>query len=396
MNRVAVVGVGLHPFGKFPDVTSAEMCRRVSLEALDDAGMSWDDVDAVVVGSSRFSGGLARGLGASDLLADMGLSGIPAFNVAAACATGGSAVSLAHLLVEAGRAGTVLVVGGEKMPKGFIPRSPGAAEDATDVDYLRWAAVAMPNPAYWALECARRCHDHGTTDHQLAAVTVKARAVGAHNPYARYRKPLPVEEVLASPMVASPLRLFEICAVSDGAAAVVLTTAARAQSSPSTPVWIAASEVATAAYGDPQLTMPGVATSPAEGGIYVSEVTLAVRRALERAGVEPPDVDLIELSDNSVWQELAYPELWGFCEPGEMDHLVETGATYPDGRLPINPSGGFLCTGEATVAMGIFQVCELTWQLRGQAGSRQVEGANVGLAQTLGLGGYGTATVLKR
>jgi acetyl-CoA acetyltransferase len=203
------------------------------------------------------------------------------------------------------------------------------------------------------------------------------------------------EEVLESPMVADPLRLFEICAVSDGAAAAVLQSP-NAATNQHPPVWVAATAVATSEFGDPSVTMPFVATQPSDAGQYVSEIAGAGARAFERAGLGPDDVDLIELTDNSVWQELAYPELWGFCEPGEADRLVETGETYPNGKLPINPSGGFLCFGEATVAMGLFQVAELVWQLRGHAGSRQVEGARVGLAQTLGLGGYGTAIILNR
>ena len=127
-----------------------------------------------------------------------------------------------------------------------------------------------------------------------------------------------------------------------------------------------------------------------------SEAALAVGQALEAAGVGPRELDLVELQDNTVYYELAFPEEWGLCEPGESERLVEKGETLPTGRLPINPSGGFLCFGEATTAQGLFQVCELTWQLRGEAGPRQVPDARVGLAQTLGLGGNGTAVVLKR
>lgn len=396
MRDVMVLGVGLHPFGKFTDTSAAKMNRQVALQALDDAGLSWRDVEAVVVGSSRFSGGLARGLGATDITDELGRTGIPGFNVSAACATGGSAVTLAHLLVGSGQYDTVLAVGGEKMPGGFIARPEGAATDRSDVDYLRWAAVGMANPAYWAMETVRRMEDHGTTHETLARVAEKAHDVGRHNPNARYRKPTPVADVLASPMVSFPLRLFEICAVSDGAAAAVLTSADVARRQTVEPIRIAASEVATAQFGDPQLTMPYVATTAEPSGDYVSEATGAVRRALERAGIEPTDVDLVELTDNSVWQELSYPEIWGLCEPGASDRLVADGATRPNGSLPINPSGGFLSFGEATVAMGLFQLAEMTWQLRGQAGARQVPGARVALGQTLGLGGNGSAIVLIR
>jgi acetyl-CoA acetyltransferase len=121
-----------------------------------------------------------------------------------------------------------------------------------------------------------------------------------------------------------------------------------------------------------------------------------VLKAFEAAAIEPRDIDLVELQDNSVWQEIAFPELWGLCEPGESDWLVEHGETGIDGKLPLNPSGGFLSFGEATTAMGVFQVCEIVRQLRGEAGTRQVANARVGLAQTLGLGGNGSAIILSR
>lgn len=396
MRERVVLGSAVHAFGKFEDTTAARMCRRVALDALADAGLTFRDVQAVVVGSSRFSGGLARGLGATDMVHALGMTGVAAYNVAAACATGGSAFSLADLLVGSGQYDAVLAVAGEKMPTGFIARPDGAAEDATDVDYLRWAGAALPNPGYWAMECTRRMHDYGTTEETLARVSAKAHDLGPHNPNARYRKPIPLDAVMASPMVSSPLRLFELCAVSDGAAAVVVTSSKLARQHTTNPVHVAGTAVATAAFGDPVLTMPEVAIPLQGDSPPSSEATGAVLTAMERAGVPHEDVDLIELTDNSVWQELAFPEAWGFCEPGESDHLVQTDQTRPDGRLPINPSGGFLCFGEATVAMGLFQVAEMHDQLLGRAGARQVPNARVALGQTLGLGGNGSAVVLAR
>lgn len=394
MSGVAVIGAAVHTFGRFDDLDAAAMNKWAARAALADAGIGWKDVGAVVVGSSRFSGGLSRGLGATDVLDSLGQSGVSAFNVTSACATGGSVFTLADALVRSGVHETVLAVGGEKMPPGFIARSPGSVEDASDVDYVRWACIGMTNPAYWALECTRRMKDHGTSERQLAVVASKAHELGVHNQHARYRKPIPIDDVLASPYVAWPLRLFEVCAVSDGAAAVVITSEERAAHADATPVRVAAAQVATNRFGDPALTMPQVSTVAIPGAAYVSETTLAVQRAFETSGLGPEDIDLIELTDNSVWQVLTYPELWGFCEAGETESLVEAGETMPDGRLPINPSGGFLCFGEATVAMGLFQIAEIVAQLRGRSGARQVPGARVGLAQTLGLGGYGTAVIL--
>ncbi len=160
------------------------------------------------------------------------------------------------------------------------------------------------------------------------------------------------------------------------------------------PVWVASSTVATAHFDD---GVPrGLARCVPPGHTYHSEAATAVKKAFEGAGVGPRDLSFIELQDNTVYYELAFPEEWGLCQPGEAEHLVESGETLPTGKLPINPSGGFLSFGEATTAMGVFQVCELTWQLRGQAGARQVPNAKVALGQTLGLGANATAVILKR
>ena len=203
-----------------------------------------------------------------------------------------------------------------------------------------------------------------------------------------------MDDVLKSSMVSFPLRLYEICPVSDGAAAVVLGSAEVARKVTSSPLWVASSAVATARFDD---GIPrGLACTAPSGRTHHSEAAIAVSKAMENAGVGTKDVDLIELQDNTVYYELAFPEEWGFCEAGEAESLVAKGETMPTGRLPINPSGGFQSFGEATTAQGLLQICEVGWQLRGEAGGRQVPDAKVGLAQTLGLGGNAAATVLKR
>jgi acetyl-CoA acetyltransferase len=237
--------------------------------------------------------------------------------------------------------------------------------------------------------------EHGTTEEQLAQIAVKAHKVAVHNTNARFRKEFTLEDVLGSPMVSYPLRLYEICPVSDGAAAVLLCSAEWARKRTTQPVWVSASSVATARFDDGIPRGLG-GTVPPSGRAYHSEAALAVSKAFEQAGVSPQDLDFVELQDNTVYYELAFPEEWGLCEPGEAERLLEKGETLPTGRLPINPSGGFLSFGEATTAMGVFQVCELGWQLRGHAGARQVPGAKLGLAQTLGLGGNATAVIMQR
>ena len=394
MRKVGVIGVAMHPFGKFADKPLGDMCREVVEAAIADAGVQWQDVEAISAGSSHFSGGMGWGLAGNEVEASMGLTGIPVYNLSAACATGGSAFAVAHAMVAGGVHDVVLVVAGEKMPKGFISRTPGSAVDPSDLDYLRWACVGLTNPGYWALECTRWMAETGATERDLAAVSVKARAHGAHNVNARYRTPVTIEEVLASPMVSEPFRLFEVCAVSDGAAAAVICSEDVARRLGRAPVWIAAAATATASFGDTQIRIPEISTPAVETAPHVSEVTNAVRRAFQHAAIDPKDVDVIELQDNTVWQELAYPELWGLCRPGESAWLAAHGETGATGKMPINPSGGFLSFGEATTAMGVFQVCELVWQLRGAAGPRQVPDAKVALGQTRGLGGNGAAVIL--
>ena len=392
MRDVAVLGVGMHPWGKFADRSVTELCRHAVVAALADAGVSWRDIEAVAAASSRFSGGKGWGLNGNDVVEDLGSTGIPVFNMSAGCAAGGNAFNVGHSLVAGGQYDMVLVVGGEKMPKGFIQTS--GVEEHTDPEFLRQRCVGMPGPSFWALLCRQRMAEFGTTEEQLAKVAVKAHEIAKHNENARFRQEFTLEQVLESAMVSDPLRLYEICPVSDGAAAAVICSAEKARQFSADPVWIAGSAVATARFDD---GLPrGLAGIVPSGKAHHSEAAAAVSKALAQAGAEPTDLDFVELQDNTVYYELAFPEDWGLCEPGEAEHLLEKGETLPTGRMPINPSGGFLCFGEATTAMGVFQVCELTWQLRGQAGARQVPGASLGLAQTLGLGGNGTAVVLKR
>jgi len=392
MRDVAVLGVGMHPFGKFEDKSVTDLCRTATEAALRDAGITWPEVEAVAAASSRFSGGKGWGLNGNDVVEDFGRTGIPVYNLSAGCAAGGNAFNIGWTLVASGLHDCVLVVGGEKMPKGFIQTS--GVDEKTDIEYLRQLCVGMPGPAFWAALCRRRMLDFGTTHEDLARIAVKSHQISVHNPNARFRKEFTMEGVLASPMVSDPLHLYEICPVSDGAAAALLCSPEIARKRTTKPVWVASSTVATAGFDDGLPNGLGTAI-PSSGKTLHSEAALAVSRALEAASAEPGDLDLVELQDNTVFYELAFPEDWGLCEPGEAERLVEKGETLPTGRLPINPSGGFLSFGEATTAMGVFQVCELVWQLREEAGARQVPGAKIGLGQTLGLGGNATAVVLK-
>lgn len=397
MQEVAVLGVGLHRFGKTGDdvvgnKSVTELCRHAVDMALKDAGVAWRQVEAVAAASSRFSGGKGWGLNGNDVVEDIGSTGIPVYNMSAGCAAGGNAFNVGYSLVAGGVYDIVLVVGGEVMPKGMIQTS--GIEEVTDPEFLRQRCIGFPGPSFWATLARRRMHDYGTTEEQFAQVTVKARKCSVGNPYARFQKEVTLQEVLASPYVSNPLRLFEICPVSNGAAAAIICSKRRAAEFTRKPVWVASSAVATMTFED---SLPRGLAGPVPGGPSLhTETKGAVSKAFEQAGIAPKDVSFTELQDNTCYYELAYPEEWGLCEPGEAERLVAAGETAPTGRMPINPSGGFVSFGEATTAMGVFQIAEVTWQLRGQSGARQVPNAKVGLAQTNGLGGNATAAILKR
>ena len=186
MRDVAVIGLGMHPWGKFADKSVQQLCRVAVDAALKDAGVAWREIEAVAAASSRFSGGRGWGLNGNDVIDDMGATGIPVYNLSAGCAAGGNAFNVGTMLVASGQHDMVLVVGGEKMPKGFIQTS--GVEETTDPEYLRQVCIGVPGPTFWAFMCRRRMADHGTTEEQLAKIAVKARKIAVHNPNARFRK----------------------------------------------------------------------------------------------------------------------------------------------------------------------------------------------------------------
>lgn len=395
-SRVFVLGAGAHPWGKWQDKSQLQLAIDAMQAALADASLSWQEVQALVAASSRFEGGFGWGLHANEVAQAVSEGGMTCVNVGGACAAGAVAIHAAYSMIASGECDVVAAIGAERMPKGFIPRPPGSADDIGDQDYLRWIAIGATNPAYWAIEAKRRQVKFGTTDETLARAAVLMRHNAARNPYARFRQPTTMEEVLASPMVSDPLRLLEICPVSDGAAAVILGSEKYAAKSASPAVQVAGCAVASGQFGDPARRIPSISSTVRQGVPHTSEVVAAVERALAMAGLGTGDVDVLEMADNSAWHILEWPELLGFHDAGESDSRLAAGEFDIDGHLAINPSGGFLSFGEATTAQAVMQVCELTWQLRGEAEGRQVSNARVGMSAVLGLGANGGSVVLKR
>ena len=395
MSRVAIAGVGMHPWGKWgrPFVQYGAHAAR---EALADAGIAWNDVDLVVGGETvrnRYAGYVAG----STFAQALGWNGARVATSYAACATGAQALDTARARILAGMSDVALVVGADTTPKGFL--APNAGERWDDPDWLRFRLMGMTNPAYFALYARRRIDLYGATPADFAAVKVKNARHGLSNPNARYRKETSVEEVLASAVVADPLHLLDICATSDGGAAVVLVSDRFAREHGlADPVRISAISTVTPTFPQTVLDMPYFSTESASvvpAGERTFKESIA-HAAYEEAGISPEDVDVAEVYDLSTALELDWIEDVGLCKRGEAEALLRAGDTAIGGRIPVNPSGGLACFGEAVPAQALAQVCELTWQLRGQAVGRQVENARVGITANQGLFGHGSAVIVSR
>lgn len=392
--EVAVIGVGMHPFGKFPNKSPMQIGCEAILNALDDAGLQWSDIQYLVASVTPEVKGNESILPGQKLCEKMGELGIPVINVSNVCGSGGVAIKVAYQAVALGECDIALAAGSDCSPDGFFSGVLGT-RNINDQNFMRFAIVGAPNPAHWAMECRKRMEKYGTTEHTLAMTKVLASRNSVHNPYARYRKAYTVEEVLASPMVCEPLRLLEICATSDGAGAVILCSMDVARKLTNKPITIAAATTSHAQYGDGTVHLTAVSYHGTQETPVASEGHLSARAAYEQAGIGPEDIDVVELPDNSAWHYLTHLECLGFAKEGEADRLVEDGETAIGGKIPCCTSGGFASFGETTAAMGEFQVCELVWQLRGTANARQVPGAKVGMAQLYGGNANSTAIILK-
>lgn len=390
---VAVLGVGMHPWGKWGR-SFVGYGVHAARAALADAGVDWRDVD-LVVGGETVRNGYGGYVAGATFAQALGWNGARVATSYAACATGAQALDTARARILAGLCEVALVVGADTTPKGFL--APNAGERWDDPDWLRFRLLGMTNPAYFALYARRRMDLYGATPEDFAQVKAKNSRHGLHNPHARYRKEVGVQDVLASAVVCDPLHLLDICATSDGAAAVVLTSVEYARRhGVAAPVRIDAVATVTPTFPNTVLDMPNLSTDastavPAPERTFKESIADA---AYEEAGIGPEDVSLAEVYDLSTALELDWMEDLGLCKRGEAESLLRAGDTTVGGRIPVNPSGGLACFGEAVPAQALAQVCEVAWQLRGQAEGRQVEGARVGITANQGLFGHGSAVVL--
>jgi acetyl-CoA acetyltransferase len=374
--RVVVAGVGIHPFGRFEGLTNTDMGVHAVRAALVEAGEP--RIDAAFCGTAY--GGVASG---HKVLGALARTGIPIVDIEAGCASGGAALQLAAGAIRAGQYECALVFGMEKMPKGIIRSS--------FFEPWREEAGLAATPAYFALRAQRLLRESGLTKAHLAQVVVKNRRHGVHNPNAMFRKEVDAEAVLASRLVCEPLHLWMLCSPNEGAAASVLRRATDADRN-----------AVTLASARLRSHLPGSVLGEATplSGIDDTDITppstLAARDAYEEAGIGPDDLDVVECQDTDAARELlAYQEL-DLCQAGEQAALLASGDTALGGARPINPSGGLLSKGEPLGASALGQVVELVHQLRGEAGPRQVEGARVGLAHTVGRGANACCVVVTR
>ncbi|MDY0065805.1 MAG: lipid-transfer protein [Steroidobacteraceae bacterium] len=390
--EIAILGVGMHPWGKWGRsfIDYGVIAARA---ALADAGVDWRAVQ-FVSGAATIRNGYPGQVAGATFAQALGWQGAQVNTSYAACASGSQALAAARSKILAGECELALVIGADTTPKGFL--APAKGERPDDPDWVRFR-LGVTNPTYFALYARRRMALYGDTVEDFAQVKIKNSEHGYENPNARYRKRFTAAEVAASPMVANPLRLMDICATSDGAAALVVSSLdyARRVGRAAAPR-IAAISTVTPTFASATIEMPDIATDSAVAAEPHSFRAALPVKAYEEAGIGPSEVSVAEVYDLSTALELDWMEDLQLCARGEAAALLRSGATRIGGRIPVNPSGGLACFGEAVPAQALAQVCELTWQLRGQAGARQVDGARVGVTANQGLFGHGSTVIVKR
>ncbi|MEU6661334.1 lipid-transfer protein [Streptomyces sp. NPDC046821] len=396
MGKAYIVGVGMTKFEKpeSRDWQYWDMVKEAGTKALDDAGIAYEDVEQVPVGYC-----FQPSTAGQRAVYELGLTGVPVYNVNNNCATGSSALMMARQFVEGGLNDCVLALGFEKMQRGALGGGADGGDFKTSPVARHYGIMAakhgfeMSPPTAQIFGDAAREHmeKYGTTEAQLAAVGAKNHRHSVNNPYAQFQDAYTVEEVLAAKTIHSPLTKLQCSPTSDGAAAAVV---------------VSERFVERHDLGDKAVEIAAQAMTTDTGESFASGSCIdVVGQPMSRAagelvfqssGLGIEDVDVIELHDCFSINELLTYEALGMCGPGESGKLVEDGATTYGGRWVVNPSGGLISKGHPLGATGIAQAAELTWQLRGEAGARQVAGARVGLAHNIGLGGAAVVTMLRR
>src|SRR3954454_21572526 len=378
-NDVAIVGVGLHPFGRFGETTAIDMGAVAIRRALADAGVEWRDIQFGFAGSYEVDNPDA-------VVALLGLTGIPFTDVYNGCATAASALTLAANAIRLGEHDIGIAIGMDKHVSGAFKADP------RNYACPPWYGEVgqFITTKFFGMKINKYMHDHGITSPTLAKVVAKNLRNGALNPNAFRRKPMREEAILDSPMLNYPLTQYMFCSPDEGAAAVVLCRAAIAHRYTDKPVYIRATTVRTRRLGAFEVHSPWLPIEESEG-----PTVDASRAAYETAGIGPDDVDVIQLQDTDAGAEVIHLAENGFCKDGDQEALVADGALEIAGSLPVNTDGGLIANGEPIGASGLRQVHEIVLQLRGRAGDRQVPGApKVGYTQLYGAPGTAGVSVL--
>jgi acetyl-CoA acyltransferase len=378
MNDVYVVGADLLKFGRYPDKNCAQLGGEAALLALDDAGLTVKDVNAVYC-ASAFA---AASLMGQQILKQIGMTGVTVVNVSNACASGATAFREAFVAVKSGLVDVALAVGVEQNPKGML--GAGMARGFEPEGVMGSGSM----PAVFAEAGLAHTAKYGTTFEQFAKVSVKNHHHSTMNPKSMYQIETPLEQVMAAEMIAYPNTKL-MCSVNvDGAAATVLVSEKKARE-------IGAMGRAVRIRGS------GLASDPYEERHPVmfdanSVTRVAAKQAFDMAGVGPEDLNLVELHDCFATAELLHYENLGLCGEGEAGAFIDSGATTLGGKVPVNVSGGLLSKGHPIGATGVANICEIVLHLRGEAGARQVQGARIGMSHVLGFGAAAGVHILEK
>jgi len=377
---VYIIGAGMHPFGRF-DKSYEQIGAEAAELALRDAGVQWRDIQSAFMARMYLPA-----TSGPRILRKLGSTDISIIDVEAACASGGAALRQAVLAVKSGDVDLAVVCGTEKMPRGFMDPS---------MIYSTWQVELgiSQNPSYWAMRAMRHMYEYGTTEEHIAKVAYKNHRNSVHNKYAMYQKEFSMEQILNSTLVCDPIRLLEICAPNDGAAAVVVASEKKMRQLGAKGIRIAGISHSISRYSS-DFRCPAESMSATVENLGPTAVT--AQRAYDAAGIGVEDIDCFEVQDTDAFCEIEIYEELGLCPTGEGGRLIDEGVVEIGGKTPVNMSGGLISKGEPIGASHLGQVVELVEQLRGTCGPRQVAGAKVALAHVLGAGGNCAVTILER
>ena len=381
MVDVAIVGIGMHAFGRHEGVTGMEQGAIAVRRAVANAGVEWKDM--------QFAFGGSRAAGDPDRMVSMlGLTGLQFINVTNGCATGGSALFSAYNTIQSGIYDLGIAIGFDKHPRGaFSPTGP----EISGRNWYGGSGMAMTTQ-FFAMKINQYMQNHSITNDSLARVAAKAFRNGSKNPMAWRRKALTEDEILQSPMLSYPLTQYMFCNPGEGGVALVLCRADMAHKYTKTPVFLNAAVIRSRRFGSFEVTAPSLALEQGDGPTMD-----ASKAAFEMAGVGPEDIDVAQLQDTETGAEIMHMAENGFCEHGEQEAMLVNGDTEIDGRFPVNTDGGCLANGEPIGASGLRQVYENVLQLRGDAGERQVpDDPKVAYTHVYGAPGISGVTILSK